>query len=456
MSLFKKIILSFILTILVSIAIISITSNIMINNRFEYYLEEEQQLRFEKIYEEINNLYIDENLNFSQMNLMHYSMSEEIDLTIKDTENNLIYSTQNGPSSGMGHRHMRRNNMHGQNYIEGNYVEKLYPLMYESEEIGTLTIGYLDNSYITEGAMLFQNTLTQSLFISGLFAIVIGFLISFILSNSLSKPLMKITAAANKIRNGNLSAKSNVDTNTREIVELSNTINYLGNTLSKQDEIRKQYASDISHELRTPLTTLKSHLEAIMDKVWEPSNEHLEILMAEINRLSKLIDDLKDSFVKEEYTMNLNLIDINITKELMSIIETYEPVYEEEGVSIEYNFREDIHILIDIDKFKQIMNNLLSNSLRYLNKGGKVIIKLSKTDNSILLSVLDNGIGIKAKDLPYVFNRFFRVDTSRNKSTGGTGLGLPIVKSIVEAHNGNITINSEYENGTEIKIELPL
>lgn len=456
MNLFRKIILSFILTILVSITIISITSNIMINNRFKNYLEEEQQIKFDKIYEEINNYYIDENLSLNQMNLMHYSMAEDIDLTIKDTEENIIYTTKNSPKNGMGRMHMGRNNMHANKYGLGNYVEKLYPLVYDSNAVGSLTIGYIDNSYITDGAVIFLDTMTQSLSISGLFAIAIGIIISLVLSNSLTKPLMVITETANKIRHGDLKAKSNVCTNTKEIIELSNTINYLSNTLSDQDKIRKQYASDISHELRTPLTTLKSHLEAMLDKVLEPSDEHLEILMTEINRLSKLIDDLKDSFVKEEYSMDLNLIEVDITEELMSIIKTYEPLYEEKGFSIEFNFKEDILILIDIDRFKQIMNNLLSNSLRYLNKDGKVIVDLLRNDDSILLSVSDNGIGIKANDLPYVFNRFFRVDTSRNKSTGGTGLGLPIVKSIVEAHNGNITINSEYGKGTNITIKLPI
>lgn len=456
MNLFRKIILSFILTILVSITIISITSNIMINNRFKNYLEEEQQIKFDKIYEEINNYYIDENLSLNQMNLMHYSMAEDIDLTIKDTEENIIYTTKNSPKNSMGRMHMGRNNMHANKYGLGNYVEKLYPLVYDSNAVGSLTIGYIDNSYITDGAVIFLDTMTQSLSISGLFAIAIGIIISLVLSNSLTKPLMVITETANKIRHGDLKAKSNVCTNTKEIIELSNTINYLSNTLSDQDKIRKQYASDISHELRTPLTTLKSHLEAMLDKVLEPSDEHLEILMTEINRLSKLIDDLKDSFVKEEYSMDLNLIEVDITEELMSIIKTYEPLYEEKGFSIEFNFKEDILILIDIDRFKQIMNNLLSNSLRYLNKDGKVIVDLLRNDDSILLSVSDNGIGIKANDLPYVFNRFFRVDTSRNKSTGGTGLGLPIVKSIVEAHNGNITINSEYGKGTNITIKLPI
>lgn len=461
MNLFRKVTLSFIIAILVSIIIVSIVSNIMINNRFENYLEVEQQIKFNKIFEEINRFYIDESLNFSEMNLMHYSMSEGISLTIEDTRGNVIYDTGNA----MGHMNMgvgkgmNRRNMMGGNYSKGNegdYVEKIYPLLSDGEEIGSLIIGYIDNSYITEGAAIFQDTLTKSLVASGFFAIAIGISISLYLSNSLTKPISKINATANKIRNGNLDAKSTINTNTAEIVELSNSINYLGNTLSKQDKIRKQYASDISHELRTPVTTLKSHLEAMLDRVWDPTDEHLEILMAEVNRLSDLIDNLKDSFIKEEYSMKLNKTDINISKELIDIINIYEPIYKQNGFLIEYNIEYNIHLSLDIDKLKQIMNNLLSNSLRYLRDDGKVLIELKKQKNELFLSVKDNGIGIKGEDLPYVFDRFYRVDTSRNKATGGTGLGLSIVKAIVEAHNGTIDIKSEFGVRTEIIISFPL
>lgn len=462
MNLFRKVTLSFIIAILVSICIVSLVSNIMINNRFENYLVEEQQTRFDNIYGDINRLYIDESLSFSKMNLMHYSMSEGISLTIEDSRGNVIYSTDNGmghmnmgTGQGMG-MGMGRRNMMGENYPQGDYIEKIYPLLSDGEEIGTLIIGYIDNSYITEGAAIFQDTLTKSLVASGFFAIAIGILISLYLSNSLTKPISKINATANKIRNGNLDAMSTINTNTSEIVELSNSINYLGNTLSKQDKIRKQYASDISHELRTPVTTLKSHLEAMLDGVWDPTDEHLEILMAEVTRLSDLIDNLKDSFIEEEYSMKLNKTDINISKELIAIINIYEPIYRQNGFLIEYNIEDNIHLSLDIDKLKQIMNNLLSNSLRYLRDDGKVLIELKKQKNELFLSVKDNGIGIKGEDLPYVFDRFYRVDTSRNKATGGTGLGLSIVKAFVEAHNGTIDIKSEFGLGTEIIISFPL
>lgn len=454
MKLSKKLALSFILSIMVSIIIISFISNYMINNRFETYLASEQEMKFNRIHEEINKLYIENNYNIDEMNLMHYSINEDINLVIYDNEGNIIYNSGNGMGMGMG---MNRNRMKMMNRVpEGNFVEKTYPLTDSTKNIGALVIGYIDNSYLTDSAIIFKDTLAKSLIASGFFAIAIGILISIGLSKGLTKPLININQTANKIRQGDLKAKTSVNTNTTEVVELSETINYLGNTLLRQEDIRKRYASDISHELRTPLTTLKTHIEAIMDGVWEPTNEHLDILMKEVNRLSNLVNDLKDSFIQEEYSMHLNKTSFIISNELENIVTSYQPIYQKENYILTSSIEKDIEVVMDLDKFNQIISNLLSNSLRYLNEGGKVSIDLKKYKNTIKLTVKDNGIGIKEEDLKNIFERFYRADSSRNKSTGGSGLGLSIVKSIVEAHNGTITINSKYGKGTLIEIQLPI
>ncbi len=171
--------------------------------------------------------------------------------------------------------------------------KKTFPLLQNEKQIATLIIGYFDTAHLTEAALIFKNTLTKSFILSGIITIILGLLISVFLSKELSNPLINITETANLIRNGNLNVRSNAKTSTREIMELSNSINYLAETLEKQELLRKRYASDISHELRTPLTTLKSHVEAIMDGVWEPSYKHLNILMVEIDNLTKLVDELK-------------------------------------------------------------------------------------------------------------------------------------------------------------------
>src|SRR5699024_4793270 len=140
--------------------------------------------------------------------------------------------------------------------------------------------------------------------------------------------------------------------------------------------IRRRYASDISHELRTPLTTLKTHLEAIIDGVWQPTEENLNILMSEVERLSNLVNDLKDSFTSEEYNIKLNKTNFNISKELTDLVTTFIPIYNREYFQLEYSVEDNIEVYMDKDKFKQIINNLLSNSIRYLRGDGNVHISL--------------------------------------------------------------------------------
>ena len=178
--------------------------------------------------------------------------------------------------------------------------------------------------------------------------------------------------------------------------------------------------------------------------------------MSEITRLSNLVDDLKDSFSAEEYNINLNKIKFNISQEMENIITTFTPIYNQKNHSIKYSIEKDIEVLMDKDKFKQIINNLLSNSLRYLEDNGEVFVELKKVEDNLIITVEDNGIGIKKEDLPFIFHRFYRVDNSRDKATGGTGLGLSIVKSMVEAHGGKIDIESEYKKGTKAILQFPI
>lgn len=430
----------------------------MINNRFENYLISEREEKFQRIYYEINQLYIDNNYKLDPMELIHYALAEDINIIIKDTSNKIIYNSNTRRSMGMmgGMHHGHMGHMGYMHRPEGKYIEKEYPLTFEGDLIGTLIIGYIDNAYLTESAMIFKGTLFRSFILSGFVTILIGLIFSIVISNRLTQPLVSIKDTANAIKAGNLQVDSEVKTDVKEIIELSEAIGFLGNTLAEQEDIRKRYASDISHELRTPLTTLRTHLEAIIDGVWEPTREHLQILMEEIQRLSNLVDNLRDSFTETEYSIKLNKERFNISKELEAIITAYVPIYEKKGFTILGSIEPNIEVYMDKDKFKQIINNLLSNSLRYLEDEGQVFVDLKENNRKITIKVKDNGIGIKDKDLPHIFNRFYRVDTSRQKSTGGSGLGLSIVKSMVEAHGGYIYVESQYGKGTEFTLNFPL
>lgn len=451
MKLSKKLNLSFIIVILISITAISITSNIMINNRFENYLVDERNTKFDKIYDSINSLYINTELELDEMDLIHYAIAEDINIKILNSENRTIFNSNRNMGMGMHGGMMNRNHRNA----EGNYIEQSYLLTNNNKNIGTLIIGYIDNSYLTESALIFKSTLSKSIFISSFITIILGVLISMYLSRSLTLPLVHIRDIAVDIRQGNLDSRSNINTNTLEIKDLSDSVNFLGETLSKEEISRKAYASDISHELRTPLTTLKTHLEAMLDGVWEPSKKHLNILLEEIDRLSKFTDDLRDSFDSKAYNIDLEKTTFNISKELNDIITAFTPIYNKDNHVITSSIEDNIELTLDKDKFNQIINNLLSNANKYLGENGIVHIELIKDKKNIMIKVKDNGIGIQEKNLPHIFDRFYRVDSSRNKDTGGSGLGLYIVKSLVETHGGIIQMNSEFEKGTQVTIILP-
>ena len=382
MKLSKKLTLSFIFSILIAIMIISFISNFMINNRFENYLLREQENKLQQISIDINNLYNENGYKLYQREINSYASMSNISIEIKDLNGNTIYSsTGNTGMNGMHKRMMRMDNI-----PQGNFVKKSFPLLEGSNEVAELIIGYIDNAYLTDSAIVFKNTLRKSLFISAIFTVFLGIGVSIILSRSLTNPLLDIRNTAIDIQKGNLQSRSIINTNTIEIVELSNSINYLGETLANQEDIRKRYASDISHELRTPLATLKSHLEAILDGIWEPSKEHLDILMVEIDRLSSLVDDLKASFRAEEFELILNKTRFNLSRELDDIITTFTPLYNIENYSIQSNIDNNVYITMDRDKLKQIMYNLLSNSIKYFDKDGKVLVTLKKEKNPHITS----------------------------------------------------------------------
>lgn len=457
MSLTRKLIISFVFSIIIAILITSIISNTMINKKFEKYLIEEQEERIKKVKEIVNSAYREHGENLSQEDISKLASIEELYIEIRDERKNII--CRSNKSSMMRHKGMMRHH-HMRNKpnisIGGNYVEKKFPLYIENKYKGILIIGYYDNSHITESALVFKNTLSKSFIISGVVAIILGYFISIFLSKELSNPLLNITNTANHITNGNLDTRSNIVTNTKEIDELSKAINYLAETLQNQEDLRKKYASNIAHELRTPLTTLQTHVEALIDGIWEPTEEHLTILLDEINRLSSLVNELKNSFKLEEGHLNLNKSYFNLSEEMKKVIETFKPLYEKSNFLLKSSIEENIFVTMDKNKIKQIMYNILSNSIKFLKNEGQVFMSLRVIKEKIIIDIIDNGIGIPEEDIPYIFERFYRGNNLKNRKVPGSGLGLAITKALVEAHNGNIEVESKINLGTKFTVILPL
>jgi signal transduction histidine kinase len=338
----------------------------------------------------------------------------------------------------------------------GQYIEEKYPLKVNNKAAGTLTIGYFGNWNISQEAMSFKMAFNQSLILSGIAALVIGLIISLSISRGLAVPIVKISRTAEEMTKGNLGMRSDVKTNTLEIDELSKSINYLAETLQHQEMLRKRLSSDMAHEIRTPLTTVKTYIEAIMDGIWEPSNERLSSCYEELERITKLTDDLQSLAKAEQANLVINKIRLDVSSEMKKIVNTFEPVYEKNNTEIFTNIEDNVMGNLDKDKFKQIMYNLLSNACKYSKEGGNVWVRIKKEGRWIEIEVEDNGIGIDEKDLPYIFERFYRGDISRSRETGGTGIGLTITRALVEAHGGKIEVKSTKGKGSIFRLSLPV
>jgi two-component system, OmpR family, sensor histidine kinase BaeS len=255
---------------------------------------------------------------------------------------------------------------------------------------------------------------------------------------------------------GNLGARAEFKTVTREIDNLSRSINYLAETLLQQEMLRKRLTSDMAHEIRTPLTTLKTHIEAIMDGIWEPTKDRLESCHEEIERITKLAEGLQNLAKIEQATLVVYKTKFDVSNELMKIVNSFEAMYRNKNLKTNTVIAYGIIANLDKDKFKQIMYNLLSNAYKYSRDAGYVSIRLEKENNFIKIEVEDNGIGIPDKDLPYIFERFYRGDVSRSRETGGAGIGLTITKTLVEAHGGRIDVESVEGKGSIFRLRLPV
>lgn len=287
-------------------------------------------------------------------------------------------------------------------------------------------------------------------------SLLIAVLLGLLFSKTLLQPLRKLVQAAREFSGGNLDYRLE-DKAAADIQEVYAAFNDMAEKLSRQEKLRRDLVADVAHELRTPLTILSGHLESMQDGIEEVNPAGLTSLHDEVLRLRGLVDDLQQLTLAEARQLPLNLTETDIAAFLRDTLSLFEAEVKEKGVSLELQIKGDLPLVnIDRARMRQVFINLLSNALRYTPSGGRAGIILEKAENSLMTVVYDNGPGISAEDLPYVFERFYRGDKARTRQSGGTGLGLAIVKSFIEAHGGSINVESNTGEGTKFKIVLPI
>lgn len=275
------------------------------------------------------------------------------------------------------------------------------------------------------------------------------------ISVKISKPIIELKESTEIIKKGSYTNVALVNADTREIHDLAESIKELARQLDKQENLRKQLTTDISHELRSPLAVIKSQIEAIRDGVLEPSDERLGRLNAEILRVTRLIDDMNELSAVENNLYEVKKSSVNLSEMVTNLGEDYKVVFESKELTLEIEVEQVLIVSGDEARLKQVLNNLLTNALKY-TETGTVKVSLREIASEAVLVIEDTGIGISEDTLPFIFERFYRAEPSRNRNTGGAGIGLAIVKKLLEAHGGRIEAESKIGVGSRFTVFLPL
>lgn len=472
-----KLILFIIGGALVNILLVSTLINMTLFREYDEYMLSEQGDRVQHLIKMVEQSYRVNN-GWTANTIEHIDFSpylHDFDITISDIQGDTVFKTDMDIRMLRDHYEMmqrmgrnrlinrwnnnqlnRTHNMRMNELRNGNYTLNEYSLEIDGESIGMLELGYIGAFTVHERDISFTRGMNRSIIYSALLSILVALIIGLYISKKFTRPIVEMTNAANNIRLGKLDTRVGSESDTLELQQLSYSINHLSESLGEQNNLRKRLTSDISHELRTPLTILQSHLEAISDGVWEPTEEKLNICKHEVIRLIKLVDELKHLNHIESHKLRLEIENYNLSKDIKEILENFQRQFIEKKVTLNENIEEDIYIEADKDKIKQIVINLVSNALKYTEPMKSVDVLLKLANEQVIIEVHDTGIGIDRNDLPYVFERLYRSDKSRNRKTGGSGIGLAIVKSLVEAHGGEVTIKSQRDKGTKVKVIMPI
>lgn len=284
----------------------------------------------------------------------------------------------------------------------------------------------------------------------------IGSLLILLLSRYFVDSIRSITKASEKLATGDFSTRLPTDRQD-ELGRLMHSFNNMAEALENMEEVRKQFISNISHEMQSPLTSIKGYARALRDGLVSEENQqdYLDIIYQEVDRLSRLSNNLLKMASLDAEKDLIKLETYRLDEQIRRVILSIEPLWREKNISVELDLSKT-YIYANQDLMEQVWLNLIVNAIKYNRENGEIYISFYKDDQDIVVRINDTGIGIDQKDIPYLFDRFYKVDRSRSEFSSGNGLGLSITKKIIQIHNGSIDLVSQKGIGTTFFVRLPI
>ncbi|MDR0378043.1 MAG: HAMP domain-containing protein [Spirochaetaceae bacterium] len=497
-SLKNRLALTYALFIAAALGILTLAVNMVTGHIFNTLVRDNIAGKSKEIVRDIGDWYNPMSGGFDAVSIETmgmYFVHEGYILTVEDAAGNLVWDARScDMEQCMEVINSITRRMEGRFFLNGALRKEQYPVSYAGGIVGTVTIETYGPFFYSETETKFLGSLNRLLLIAGILLTLISAGISVLLSRAIARPVNKAGEAARQIarahapqtaraaraessggvRADRLAIRIPDQYKTRELAELSRSINELAAELEEAELRQRRLTADIAHELRTPLACLQGGLEAMMDGVYTPDREHLESCHEEILRLAGLVDDLNTLAALEGGAAapgtcvpygalvpgpadRLHKTEFDLAKLLRGTAEQFRAAAAEKGIAITLNLRES-PVTADYDRLKQVFINLLSNAVKYTDRGG-ITISIQEGGERFPgarweASVADTGIGIPERDLSHIFERFYRSDKSRSRSTGGAGIGLTIAAAIVHAHGGIISAENGASAGAVFRVAL--
>lgn len=421
------------------------------------YYELSKNLEIKSVAKKVLNAYQNNNLDVLD------SLAFENDMCIEITENKNIYYSTDSISRGCLVNNSNEVNNYKLEFMLSKKDSITYKVINPKFKNKTLVYG----TKVDDGVFVFISTslepisstvavLKRQLIFIIIIALLIAFLISYTISKKISKPIEKITKTSKEMSKGNYDISFDSGTDIIEINELEQSLNSATKELSKTETLRRELLANVSHDLKTPLTLIRANAEMVKDLTYnnkEKRDKNLNTILQEVDRLNLLVEDILNLSKIQSSADSLNIEKFNINDMINSIINNFNILCERDGYKINY---EGFDCLISADKQKiqQVIYNLINNAINYTGSDKQIYIKMFDKDTTIRVEITDTGKGIDEKDIPYIWDKYYKVDKKYKRVTYGTGLGLSIVKNILIMHGFEYGVDTKKDSGTTFYFEI--
>ncbi|TVO78439.1 ATP-binding protein [Sedimenticola selenatireducens] len=332
-------------------------------------------------------------------------------------------------------------------------TDRRLPITLGGKVVGYLTLR-INQSFRTQIERQFASKQLENLLLTALLSFVIAVIAALLLARVFNRPIARLAEMARQLTSGLFESRAQVNTGD-ELGDLAADLNTLAETLDHNQQSRRQWIADISHELRTPLTVLRGELEAMEDGVRPVNSESIQSLSLEVKQLQRLVEDLYQLSLSDMGSLSYEKTPVDPVKLLRQVTEGFTLSMGQKAITLTMNCESDAVVFADPQRLTQLFTNLLENSLRYTDEGGAVNVHCEE-GASLMIHFEDSAPGVSPELFPKLFDRLFRVEGSRNRDSGGSGLGLSIAQSIAQAHGGRLTAEASSLGGLKVSLMLPI